>query len=101
MQEQTYLEAAAPLPLSHYAQLPLDVSAVLPQSRQEEATLAARQEEGAGQTEELVQTARTQSAGLELEVLVARRAGLVSQQAEQLLYLRHRQHWFDVVGEHS
>lgn len=98
----TYLQAASSLPFPHHTQLPLRITGVLPQSRQQEVTLAASQEEGTRQAQEVARRGRRAGSGrLEAKLLLARRAGLVSQQAEQFLDLRHRQHRFDVVGEHT
>lgn len=94
----THLEAVAFLPLPDHAQLPLGVAHVLPQSRQEQAALAASQEKRAGQPDEVFEGGGADSGRLKAELLVPM-AELVSQQAEEFLDLGRRQHWFDKMGE--
>lgn len=58
MKAETHLDAVSPLTFSHHLQLPLGLTPVLPQSLLQEATLTAGQEEGTGQTEEVVRRQR-------------------------------------------
>lgn len=92
---ETHLDAVSPLTFSHHLQLPLGLTPVLPQSLLQEATLTAGQEEGTGQTEEVVRRRRRDTEDL----LLLWRTGPVPQQTEELLDLRGGQNRFDVVGE--
>lgn len=87
---QTYLQAVSSLPLRHHVQLPLSIPSVLLQSTVQKVTLAPGQEEAAGQAQEVVQRGGAYSGWLKLELLVARGAELVAQQAKQLFNLWHR-----------
>lgn len=65
----TYLQAVSSLPLHHCAQLPLGVTAVLPQRCCKKVALAAGQEEGARQTKEGIRRGGVHSVRLEMELL--------------------------------
>lgn len=65
----TYLQAVSSLPLQHCAQLPLGVTAVLPQRCCKKVALAAGQEEGARQTKEGIRRGGVHSVRLEMELL--------------------------------
>lgn len=65
----TYLQAVSLLPLHHCAQLPLGVTAVLPQRCCKKVALAAGQEEGARQTKEGIRRGGVHSVRLEMELL--------------------------------
>lgn len=65
----TYLQAVSSLPLHHCAQLPLGVTAVLPQRCCKKVALAAGQEEGTRQTKEGIRRGGVPSVRLEMELL--------------------------------
>lgn len=94
----THLQTVPFLPLPDHAELPLALSGALPQGRQQQAALAASQEEGARQAEEVVRGGPAHPGRLQAELLVPR-AELVAQQAEEPLDLGLRQHRFDKMGE--